>query len=186
VLGAQAFYQTYRMHAEDFDELHELISRRPVLQAWRSKQTGTNTSTDALLAACIEHLATGATFVELRRSYAVSSSRLHDAMQVVLVAIVEAIKADERYSIRMPRGEEVDAECARWSQPDARGADFSFLAGAMGACDGSLIPLQPRLSSDLLFVGDDPNDRRAYIRAESARPWRCRKGAYAVFVFLFA
>ena len=51
-LDEPAFYRTYRMNYADFDELHGMIHQQPVLQQWRETQTGINTGSAVLLAAC--------------------------------------------------------------------------------------------------------------------------------------
>jgi hypothetical protein len=164
------------MNYVDFDELHNMVQQRPVIQQWRETHTGLNTSSDVLLAACLEHLAHGVQFGGLQRSYGVSATRLHDAMGVYLTAIFEAIQADPRYVIKFPEGDELKAESARWSRSTPQGPNFSFLTGACGASDGTLIPIRLRLPTDVIEVGQRQDGTPTTVRAFSLRPYRCRKG----------
>jgi hypothetical protein len=164
------------MNYADFDELHGMIQQQPVLQQWRETQTGINTGSAVLLAACLEHLAHGLDLTGLQRAYGVSCTRLHDAMGVYLLAIFHAIQEDPRYVIKFPEGEDLKTESARWSRSLPHGPNFSFLTGACGAVDGTLIPIRPRFPTDVLEVGQNHDGSPTLVRAFSQRPYRCRKG----------
>jgi hypothetical protein len=164
------------MNYVDFDELHDMIQLQPIIQQWREMETGLNTSSSVLLAACLEHLAHGIQYGGLQRSYGVSSTRIHDAMGVYLTAICQAIQKDPRYAIKFPEGDDLKTESARWSRSLPQGPNFSFLTGACGATDGTLIPIRPRFSTDVLEVGQNYDGSPTTVRAFSVRPFRCRKG----------
>jgi hypothetical protein len=183
-LSEGAFHERYRMSKTDFQDLYHMLELDAELQHWRRYQKSLNTHGEVFLAACIDHLAHGSGLSTLRLAYGVSNSRLHDAMTVYYSAICRVIASDPRYAFAFPTGNALAAERVKWTtDPDGR-LNFSFLDGAIGATDGTLIPIEPRLPTDVFPADAAADEEPEYLRVYSLRPYRCRKGWECLFITL--